>query len=112
MRCSNCGAQNLDIAKRCVRCNSEFDYKKIKEYEDKENRTYRDNSIWIICGFISAIISVFILPPLFGILGIIFGFKASKLSIGWGVFLIFLNAICMIVGMVLGFTHGVNNLKF
>lgn len=73
--------------------------------QNNNNETSSFGLWWIIAGFISSIIAIFIFPPAFGIFGVICGiFAIKKGSSFGGGFIILLSLICMIIGFVYGAT--------
>ena len=71
----------------------------MKNWQDKAEQ----NNWWIPIGFLSAIVSLFIFPPAFGIFGVVCGIMAIiKHNPGWGGFIILFSLICMMIGIIYG----------
>lgn len=102
MECPSCYAPNGLSAVYCSKCGVKLPREKTDEREEKSSAG------WIVGGLICALVSVFFCPPVFGILGIVFGFKATKTNMGVGIIIIFISAIGMIVGFVWGLKTGVD----
>jgi hypothetical protein len=68
-----------------------------------EQSTSASAKLWIGLGIIFAIIAVIFLPPLFGGLGILFGYLARRggSQVG-GVFTMYISGTAMVLGMALG----------
>ncbi len=66
--------------------------------------------VWSIGAIVVSIIAIGVLPPLFGGLGIFFGYLASKHHRGLGIALMIMAAISLIVGVILGAIWGMGNL--
>ncbi|HHW49127.1 MAG TPA: hypothetical protein GXX14_11015 [Clostridiaceae bacterium] len=76
---------------------------------DEENRTgsnevalKRNNTILLVIGWISAIISLFIYPFIFGVIGVIAGILSTKGGSKAGLSLIVASIILMGIGMIFG----------
>ncbi len=99
MYCQKCGTQNPDDVNFCNRCGNQF----VLIEKPKSNYPYR------AVGIISAIVSLLIFPPVFGILSIFCGYKVYRQdSEGWGIGIMVLGGIFMIIGMILGIYSGLN----
>lgn len=92
MYCSKCGSENKEGATFCFKCGNQFSQKA--------------NVLYIPFGFISAIISLFIFPPIFGILSIYCGYKAYEQGFkGFGIGVMVFGIIAMLFGMVFGIIY-------
>lgn len=57
---------------------------------------------YLILGFATAIVSIFLLPPIFGIIAIYCGYKLRKSDATLGLLLIIVALITMGIGMYFG----------
>lgn len=62
----------------------------------------KGSALYVTLGFISAIISLFIYPFFFGVLGVIMGILATKRGSRAGVAVIIANIVLMGAGMIYG----------
>lgn len=106
MVCPNCYTHNSDDANFCQNCGKTF---KQREFESSNEIRESGSNAWAWASLICAIVSVFFCPPLFGILGIAFGFKAAAQDKGVGIIFIFCNVIAMLIGMYLGYQSGIDS---
>lgn len=105
MYCKNCGTELREGAEVCIVCGKIVESALFKEKE-------KDPVLFVVLGFIFAAISVFLFPPVFGGLGIYFGYKTKKMGKDTlGVVLMVVCAICMIIGMYLGYVTAQDALK-
>ena len=75
MYCVRCGEQLSDDAKFCPSCGSSTQTN--AEQSSVESNS-SDSGIWIFLGIISALVALFFFPPIFGLLGVFFGYQAKK----------------------------------
>jgi len=68
--------------------------------------------VWSIGAIVASIIAIGVFPPLFGGLGLLFGYLASRHHRGLGIALMIMAAISLIVGVILGAMWGMENLRF
>lgn len=96
MYCKHCGAQIREGADICVVC-GEW----VERVPEPEKLSPTKFVVW---GFIFALISLGVLPPVFGGLGIYFGVKTRRMGKETlGTILMIVCIICMIVGMYLSY---------
>lgn len=104
--CFNCGNKIIKGSNFCSYCGTNFKISSpyIAKYNIVEKKDEEENIIfWLLIGFISSIISIFFLPPLFGILGIFCGYIAHKKgSETGGGLIVILSIICMVIGIFWG----------
>jgi len=112
MTCPNCNALNSMYSANCTTCGAKLP----QPYGDRQSKqieTQKDSKSSagvLFAGFICALISLAIFPPLFGILGIIFGIIAVvRGSVMGGMFIILLCVGCMMWGMNWGAQVGQQN---
>lgn len=99
MFCSNCGAQITEGADVCLSCGKMVKETPAKNLEDKKSSTL----VYTIFGFIFAAVAVGFFPPIFGGIGILFGFKVkASEQTNLGIAIIIINIICLVFGMILG----------
>ena len=99
MLCNKCGTQNPDDVNFCSKCGNRI-YSMVPI---KSNFPYKP------VGIISAIVSLLLIPIVFGILSIFCGYKVYKQeSEGWGIGIMVLGACCMLLGIVIGAIVGMN----
>lgn len=100
MYCKHCGTQFDDTMSSCPSCGTPVNLPKA--------RPVSNVTAFIVLGIIFALVSTLFFPPLFGGLGIYFGYRVKKEKDGLGIFLMILNLVCMIFGMILGAILGQN----
>jgi hypothetical protein len=98
--CNKCGTQNPDDVIFCSKCGNRIGL----VVTSKSNFPYKP------VGIISAIVSLLIIPIVFGILSIFCGYKVYKQeSEGWGIGIMVFGASCMVLGIVIGAIVGMNS---
>lgn len=110
MKCANCGKENLSISERCVECRTELPEEIAVLVLEKEELSKGEQEAigFGVSALICGVVALIFVPPLFGILGVVFGFKTTKRNIVIGLGLIFFCVICMIIGFVNGFNAFLN----
>ena len=113
--CPKCGKENPVEASHCFACGSQLYVAPIPSYQVKQYPTaqytaakFRFNSTpYVFVGTICALISIFFVPLLFGIIAIICGgtvmnkaIQSNQKQQGW--FVIALGVLCMVIGLILG----------
>lgn len=110
MYCSKCGNQIKKEWKHCPKCGAELSPSSVKEVETEkapaqEAQSKPEPNLWIFLGIVFALIALFLLPPLFGGLGVYFGYRAKQAgSEGGGIAIMVVSAACMLLGMLIGAT--------
>ena len=112
MYCSNCGKQLNDDVNFCPSCGNPTQKNRKKptlvNYSNDSDSgsvssSDTDTGIWIFLGIACALIALLFLPPLFGGLGVFFGYKAKEDGNGaGGVAIMFISGACMLMGMFMG----------
>ncbi|MYV05406.1 MULTISPECIES: zinc ribbon domain-containing protein [Furfurilactobacillus] len=128
--CQQCGAQNKPDAKFCVNCGALFDQmndaqnnshsnvsnvrpyqrqtqqsaqpQQIQSFDDTARQTNNNSRLFLILGWLSAAVSLFFIPIIFGGIGVALGFASRKHNETQGLILIVASIICGILGVVLG----------
>lgn len=96
MKCPNCGAEVSEEDKFCGECGKTLT-RTVESISEGTKFPY------ILVGIISAVVSLFLLPPVFGILSIFCGYKVYKQkSEGLGIGIMVLGGIFMLIGMIIG----------
>ena len=103
MFCTVCGeALPQGIVNACPSCGA--DLRNIKATSMSQKSSSDTGIIFAVFGFIFAAISLFLLPPVFGGLGIWFGtIVRNKGNKSLGLVVIILSTSLMLMGMLLGF---------
>ncbi|MGB9619623.1 MAG: double zinc ribbon domain-containing protein, partial [Armatimonadota bacterium] len=91
--CANCGTICAPQAAFCPTCGHRL---------ASQDRTRGKGSAYSTAGLLLAVISIFIFPPLFGVLGVIFGGVGMSKGESAGCATIIVCTICMVVRMALG----------
>ncbi|KRL56565.1 zinc ribbon domain-containing protein [Furfurilactobacillus rossiae] len=127
--CQQCGAKNKADAKFCVNCGATFNQTddtqheaqsgssyeqsysphaqqpqpaQVQNFNDAANQTNNNSRLFLILGWMSAAVSLFFIPIIFGGIGVALGFAARKKNETQGLILIVASIICGILGVVLG----------
>jgi hypothetical protein len=116
-KCAYCGAEKkltpeeeettIFICQECNRENVAWDLRK-GFFGDPE---YKETPVlWLFVGIISAVLGLFLIPPVFGIFGMFCGYRClSKGCYFAGGLVVLISLIFMIMSMILG-THYFRNL--
>lgn len=99
MECPNCGNTIKEDTLTCDECGH------VINKDNQQPKKPSKGSIAIpITGFLFALIALVLFPPVFGGLGIFMGFQTKKhRNDKLGTIVIITSAICLVIGMVLGF---------
>lgn len=74
----------------------------VKQFPDFQGKSIGNARALIILGWVFAVISLFFVPLLFGILGVIMGIIASKRGVRSGKAVIIANIFTMLIGTLAG----------
>jgi len=103
MNCPNCGAVIKADDKFCGECGTSFETERQTMRSEPLVRISKSEFPYEIAGIVSAIISLLLLPPIFGIIAIYCGYKVYKeKSEGIGIGIMVVGVIFMVIGMIFG----------
>lgn len=105
MYCSYCGGMNEDGTNFCNKCGNKLnDSLEVAAAGSSSVETKAESPAhWVVLSIVCAVISIFLLPPIIGGLGIFFGYKVkSNGNDNLGTTLMILCAICLLFGMAVG----------
>jgi hypothetical protein len=104
--CISCGEKNNIESNFCFNCGKQLlkDIELEKVVSNQiEHKKDNNSEMWIIIGFLAALVSIFFFPIPFGLFGVFCGYKATtKGSEGAGAFIVILSILCGAAGVILG----------
>lgn len=75
---------------------------RITQFPDFQGKAAKNARWFIALGWIFAVVSLFFLPVVFGVLGVVMGIAANKKGHGGGITLIAASILMMVIGILAG----------
>jgi len=103
MFCNNCGKEINSDSVFCGSCGNQLISNAQPSVQPRVQIESSGAGLAIFLSILFGITALFFLPPLFGGLGVFFGFKVKqKGNEGLGIALMVVNGACLLIGMFLG----------
>lgn len=104
--CSQCGEENSNDAKFCTSCGNRInDHSESLEDKPVVTNHGKSGNLYVILGWVSNAIA-FLLFPIFGVGGIVFGSLHIKMNKKHGIIMLVVGIILLLTDFWLGFIEG------
>lgn len=103
MYCSKCGGLNEDTTNFCSQCGNSLNGSAATVSKSDSVTKEGGPTNFVVLSIICAVVSLFLLPPIIGGLGIYFGYRVkTNGNESLGTTLMIVSGICLVLGMIIG----------